>query len=569
MRHSLSLIPTLRDAPADAEVLSHKLMMRAGYIRKLAAGVYSYLPLAHKVFGKIKKIIEEEMTRVGAQQVSLPIVMPAELWLETGRWNYYGKELLRFKDRHDRDFCIGPTHEEAMTDLVRHTVNSYRQLPINLYQIQNKFRDEVRPRYGLMRGREFIMKDGYSFHVDEASCMQEYEKMGEAYTRIFQRCGLKFRAVEAVTGNIGGTKSHEYQVLAGSGEDIILSCNTCHYAANVEKAALKRVDTSANTITGKFQKVSTPGQRSIEEVSVFLKVSPQQMIKTLIYKADNKIVAALVRGDHELMEAKLKNIINCAELVMASEAEIMEATGGPQGFSGPIGLTIPVYADYAIAAMSDGVTGANTADLHYTQVNAGDFKVVAYEDLRRAVAGDACVLCADGKYEEHRGIEVGQIFFLGTKYSAAMKAEYNDEKGQMKTMVMGTYGIGVSRTAAAAIEQNHDENGIIWPLPIAPYQVHLISLDVQNAEVMQHSEAIYQKLTSQGIEVLWDERDLSPGMKFKDSDLIGIPHRIVIGSRGLKDGVIELKDRKTGAVEKLSVEQCLDKVSQIMNAINV
>ena len=415
-----------------------------------------------------------------------------------------------------------------------------------------------------MRGREFIMKDGYSFHVDEASCLQEYENMGQAYKKIFSRCGLKFRAVEAMTGNIGGSKSHEFQVLAASGEDIILSCNQCEYAANVEKAALAELkQTEKNASAGQSEKVKTPGVHTVEDVAKFLNANPQQLVKTLIYKADQNFIATLVRGDRELMEAKLRNVLGCQELTMATGAEIEKVTGGPLGFSGPIGLQIPIYADFEIAGMSQFITGANAQDLHLQNVNLSDFKVKGYYDLRRAVAGDACPHCASGKYEEHRGIEVGQIFYLGTKYSKSMKAVYLDEKGQEQVMIMGTYGIGVSRTAAAAIEQNNDANGMIWPYQIAPFHFHLVSLDIEKEEVRKVSEQFYQQLRAAGIEVLWDDRAISPGMKFKDSDLIGIPYRIVVGARGLKDGCVEIKNRADGLVSKVAVAELVSMVQKI------
>ncbi|MCC6273790.1 MAG: proline--tRNA ligase, partial [Deltaproteobacteria bacterium] len=461
MKQSQLLIPTLREAPADAEVVSHQLMLRAGMIRKTAAGVYSFLTLALRVLEKIERIIREEMERDGAQEVLLPVVMPAELWKETGRWDYYGKELLRFKDRHDRDFCIGPTHEEAITDLIRQNVSSYRQLPLNLFQIQTKFRDEIRPRFGLMRGREFVMKDGYSFHADEEDAKQTYWVMYEAYKRIFARCGLVFRPVEAMTGAIGGSLSHEFQVLAKSGEDPVLTCTRCDYAANVEKAAVRGAVDPAKVekASGKFQKVATPGKTSVEEVSQCLGVRPQDLAKILIYESEQGPIAALVRGDHELIGAKLEQVAGVRKLEMASAATIEGVLKSAVGFTGPVGLKAPLYVDLAVAEMKDFVTGANERDFHLQGVNLGDFEAKGFFDLRRATAGDACPKCGEGVYEEHRGIEVGQVFFLGTKYSASMNAKFLDEKGQERVMTMGCYGIGVSRTAAAAIEQNHDANG--------------------------------------------------------------------------------------------------------------
>lgn len=567
MLQSQLLIPTLRDAPADAEVISHKLMVRAGYIRKLASGIYSYLPLGLRVLQKISAIIREEMIREGAQEVLLPVVMPAELWQETKRWDFYGKELLRFKDRHERDFCMGPTHEEAITDLVRHEVNSYRQLPLNLFQIQTKFRDEIRPRFGLMRGREFLMKDGYSFDVDEAAAEKTYQKMYDAYVRIFGRCGLDFRPVEAMTGAIGGSRSHEFQVLAQSGEDPVLVSDKTDYAANVEKAPLDpptnlEAERKAHSAeSGRWEKVATPQLKTVEEVAAFLQVKPEQLAKILIYETDQGPIGALVRGDHNLVEAKLQQASGVNHLELASSKTITQILKSAVGFTGPVGLEIPLYADYGVASMKDFITGANEADAHYQNVNLGDFPVKGFYDLRRAQAGDPCP--AGGKYVEHRGIEVGQVFFLGTKYSEAMKAVYKDESGQEKPMVMGCFGIGVSRTAAAAIEQNHDDNGICWPCPIAPFQFHLLSLNPKEAAVQKVSEELYQSLIAQGLEVLWDERDENPGVKFKDSDLIGIPFRLVVGARGLKDGVVEFKVRQSGEVEKIPIEEVLKHALQI------
>lgn len=560
MKQSQLLIPTLREAPADAEVISHKLMLRAGMIRKTAAGVYSFLPLALRVLEKIETVIRQEMERDGAQEVLLPIVMPAELWKETGRWDYYGKELLRFKDRHDRDFCIGPTHEEAITDLIRQNVSSYRQLPLNLFQIQTKFRDEIRPRFGLMRGREFLMKDGYSFHVDEEDAKKTYWIMYEAYKRIFSRCGLVFRPVEAMTGAIGGSLSHEFQVLAKSGEDPVLTCTKCDYAANVEKAALRPLQDAGKVefISGKFEKVATPGKTSVEEVSQFLKIQPSALAKILVFETDAGPIAALVRGDHELIAPKLEVVAGVRKLEMASAATIEGLLHSAVGYTGPIGLKIPVYADFAVAGMKDFVVGANERDFHLRGVNLGDFEIKGFHDLRRAVAGDTCPACDGGIYEEHRGIEVGQVFFLGSKYSSSMNANFLDEKGQERVMVMGCYGIGVSRTAAAAIEQNHDDNGIVWPYPIAPFHFHLVTLNVGDAAVLQASQEIYGKLREAGLEVLWDERDESPGVKFKDSDLLGIPYRVVVGAKGLKEGLLEVKSRKNGEIQKIAPGQLID-----------
>lgn len=555
MRYSNMLIPTLKEAPADAEVVSHSLMIRAGYIRKIASGVYTYLPLCVRVLRKISNIVREEMDAAGAQELLLPIVMPAELWIESGRWAVYGKELLRFKDRHDRDFCIGPTHEEAVTDLVRREVKSYRDMPKNLYQIQTKFRDEVRPRFGLMRGREFIMKDGYSFDRDRDHAMKTYDAMYAAYQKIFTRCGLSYRAVEAMTGNIGGSQSHEFQVLAASGEDEIVSCTKCDYAANVEKAELKPVNREPKPVNrkGEFKKVKTPGKKSVEEVCEFLKTTPDKIVKTLIFETDKGPVAGLVRGDHPLKEAKLKEAIGAEFCHLAEEETVKKVTKAPSGFAGPIGLDIPIYADHAVAAMETFVVGANENDMHLVDVGLGDFEVTAFADIRRAVAGDQCPRC-DGELSEHRGIEVGQVFYLGTKYSTAMKATFLDEEGKDQAIEMGCYGIGIGRTAAAAIEQNHDERGIIWPLPIAPFAIEVIPIG-KDDEVKEAAEKVYAELIERDVEVLIDDRSERPGVKFADADLIGIPYYVIVGVKGLKEGKAEVKDRRTGDVEKIELDK--------------
>lgn len=565
MRYSKMLIPTLREAPADAEVISHALMLRAGYIRKVAAGVYSYLPLCLRVLRKIENIVREEMNASGAQELLLPIVMPSELWIETGRWAVYGKELLRFKDRHDRDFCIGPTHEEAITDLLRNEVRSWRELPKNCFQIQTKFRDEVRPRFGLMRGREFIMKDGYSFDRDEEYALKTYQVMYEAYKRIFSRCGLRYRPVEATTGTIGGNKSHEFQVLAESGEDEIVACNKCEYAANVEKAELlkpKELDHPRSGRKDLFKKISTPDVKTVEEVCEFLNVRPDKLVKTLIFDTDQGPIVGLVRGDHTLKEAKLKEAIGVEWCQLAEERTVLEVTKAPSGFSGPVGLKIPVYADYAIAGMEDFVVGANAHDEHLVGVNVSDFNIDKYLDLRRARSGDSCPRCG-GNFEEYRGIEVGQVFYLGMKYSKPMGAVYLDEKGQKKDMAMGCYGIGIGRTAAAAIEQNHDERGIIWPLPIAPFHVEVIPLAC-DGEVMKVAEWLYEELKSSGVEVLLDDRDLRAGVKFADADLIGIPFRIIVGEKGLKEGKVEFKERRGGDAQKCTAKEAVLKMADIV-----
>ncbi|MBI1911820.1 MAG: proline--tRNA ligase [Deltaproteobacteria bacterium] len=564
MRFSKMLLPTLKETPADADVISQKLMMRAGMIRKVAAGIYNLLPLGLRVINKVEEIVRQEMNRAGAQEVSMPVVIPAELWQESGRWEQYGKELLRFRDRHDREFCLGPTHEEVITDMVRREVRSYRELPLNLYQIQTKFRDEIRPRFGLMRGREFTMKDAYSFHATDESADLEYQNMYETYKRIFERCGLAFKAVEADTGAIGGRFSHEFTVLAESGEDAIASCDTCSYAANVERAEVREADSKSTEAPKPFERVSSPGKKTIEEVSGYLKIAPQKLIKTLIYDTDKGLVAALVRGDYELNEIKLKNITDASWVKLAEEGQVREATGSPTGFAGPIGLKIPVYADNSIKYIVNGATGANEADAHLINVNPSrDFKAT-YADIRNAVNADLCPRC-NGHLEIKRGIEVGHIFKLGTKYSEAMGATFLDEEGKERPIIMGCYGIGIGRTAAAAIEQNHDEFGIIWPKPLAPFGCEVVAVNIKDEETSKTAVAIYGALKDKGIDALLDDRDERAGVKFKDADLIGIPVRVTIGERNLKQGLVEIKERKSGQVKLVKVEEAVAEVGSLLS----
>ncbi|MHC1697801.1 MAG: proline--tRNA ligase [Geobacteraceae bacterium] len=562
MRYSNYFIPTVKETPADAEVVSHQLMLRAGMVRKLAAGIYNYLPLGLRSIRKFENIVREEMNRAGAIEILMPSVIPAELWQESERWEQYGKELLRFKDRKDAQFCLGPTHEEVVTDLVRREIKSYRQMPINLYQIQSKFRDEIRPRFGLMRGREFIMKDAYSFDVDEKAADLSYDKMYQAYRRIFERCGLKFRAVEADTGSIGGASSHEFMVLADSGEDAIVSCSACEYAANVEKAEARPIEAGEHADARALERVATPDKRTIEEVAEFLGVHAASLIKTLVLLADNEPVVALVRGDHELNEIKLKNVLGCAELEMAGDEVVTKVTGAPAGFAGPVGLTVKIVADLAVKGMKNSATGGNEKDLHLKNVNLErDFTVSQFADIRNVVHGDACPRCKDGAMEMWRGIEVGHVFKLGTKYSKALKATFLDADGKDQTIFMGCYGIGIGRTVAACIEQNNDANGIIFPLPIAPFHCIISALNIKETPVREASELIYQQLTEAGVEVLLDDRDERPGFKFKDADLIGIPLRIVVGSKNLAEGNVELKDRKSGEVSLLPIAAAVEKVT--------
>jgi prolyl-tRNA synthetase len=555
MRLSKTHVPTLKEAPAEAEVPSHILMVRGGYLRKVAAGVYSFLPLGWRVIQKISRIIREEMNRAGAQEVFLPAVIPGELWQESGRWDQYGEQLLRFKDRKGADFVIGPTHEEAIVDLVRGDVRSYRQLPLNLFQIQTKFRDELRARAGLMRGREFIMKDAYSFHATDEDARREYQNMYDAYTRIFRRCGLAFRAVEADTGAIGGSLSHEFQVLTETGEDALLACDSCSYAANVEEAKA-RPPVAAAPATAAIEKVATPGKKTIEEVTAFLGLRPADLVKTLIYLADGKPIAVLVRGDRSLNEIKLKHALGAREVVLAGDAAVAAATSAPVGFAGPVGLTIPTYCDLEVCAMASFVCGANAADAHYKNVVAKrDFAPSVCGDFRDAAAGDPCPRCEQGRFAGYRGIEVGQVFYLGTKYSVPMKCNFLDGDGQEKPMIMGCYGIGVTRIAAAAIEQNHDPDGIVWPLAIAPFEVALVALQIGDRQVSEVAERLYAELEQAGLEVLYDERDERPGVKFKDADLIGLPYRIAVGKKGVAEGVVELKARRSPEVVKVKIEE--------------
>ncbi|HEY7128875.1 MAG TPA: proline--tRNA ligase [Nitrospira sp.] len=550
MRTSHLLLPTLREDPGEAETVSHRLMLRAGLIRKVAAGIYTYLPLGLKIIRKVEGIVREEMNRAGAQELLMPIASPAELWKETGRWDFYGKELFRFKDRHERDFCLGPTHEEVITDLFRREVRSYRQLPLNFYQIQTKFRDEIRPRFGLMRGREFIMKDAYSFDKDDAAARLNYQKMYDAYHRIFSRCGLNFRAVEADTGLIGGSSSHEFMVLADTGEETIVYSETGTYAANVERAEVLPPNIGGSEEARPRRSVNTPGCRTVEEVTKFLKVDASKLVKTLLYSTGSETVAVLIRGDHDANEIKLKRLLGVSDLELAGPATVEKVTGAPVGFAGPVGLKIRIVADHAVKAAANVVVGGNQADTHLVDVNCPrDFQVEQFADLRNAQAGDPSPR-NDGVLKTTKGIEVGHVFMLGTKYSQAMKASFLDPNGKECLAVMGCYGIGIGRTAAAAVEQNHDDKGIVWPFPIAPFHVHLISLG-QSTAVIDATTTLYAALEDAGLDVLWDDRDERAGVKFNDADLIGAPYQVIIGDKGLTEGLLEVKTRKTGVKTKL------------------
>jgi prolyl-tRNA synthetase len=568
MRVSKALIPTVKETPGEAEIPSHKLMLRAGLMRKVASGIYEYLPLGIRSILKVSNIIREEMVRGGAQEVLLPIMTPAELWQETGRWQKYGKELMRLKDRHERDYALGPTHEEVITDLVRRELKSYKQLPLNLFQIATKFRDEVRPRFGVMRSREFLMKDGYSFDVDDAASDKTYWIMVEAYKRIFKRCGLSFSPVEADSGLIGGSFTHEFMVLAETGEAAIAMCEECGYAANMEKADSVPAAHTAHAAGTAYSPVETPNKHTVEEVGALLKLPAQQFIKTLIFMADGKPVAVLVRGDHEVNEIKVKNHLQAVEVNLAPGEKVVEVTKTPVGFAGPVGLQgVRIIADKALKGGHQYVTGGLKKDVHIRDVEIGrDFSEPEWGDFRNVTAGDGCLKC--GKpLKVGRGIEVGQTFKLGLKYSQSMHCVYLDEKGQEKEAVMGCYGIGVTRTVAAAIEQHYDADGIRWPISIAPYQVHLLLLNPAEPEVAKVADQCYEDLMKAGFEVLYDDRmDSSAGFKFKDADLLGMPLSVRVGARGLKEGLVEVKRRREKDPAKVPVAQVLDKVKEFADA---
>lgn len=569
MRTSQYLIPTVKETPSDAVVISHQLMLRAGMIRKIAAGLYTWLPLGLKTLQKVENIVRTEMNKSGALEVLMPAAQPAELWQESGRWEQYGPELLRFQDRHNRDFCVGPTHEEVITELARNELSSYKQLPMNLYQIQTKFRDEIRPRFGLMRGREFLMKDAYSFHVSQECLQGTYDKMHATYCSIFSRLGLDYRPVEADSGSIGGSSSHEFHVLAESGEDDIVFSNESDFAANIEKAEAVAPSESRGEATEALTKVDTPDQKSIEDVSKFLNVDPKQTVKTLIVEGVKPegqedgpapLVALVLRGDHELNEIKAEHLPLIAEpLTMAQEAQIKTEVGCNVGSIGPAGLSIPVIVDRSAAVLSNFVSGANEDDKHFTGTNWDrDASITEVADIRNVVEGDPS---PDGKgtLTIKRGIEVGHIFQLGTKYSEAMGAKVLDQNGKAQTMIMGCYGIGVSRVVAATVEQNHDDRGMIWPDAIAPYQIGIVPMG-KSDEMKELTETVYNRLTEAGYDVLLDDRDkkTSPGVKFADMDLIGIPHRIVISDRGLKNDTIEYKSRRAEEAQDINKDEIID-----------
>ncbi len=561
MRLSQYPIQTTKETPAEAEIISHQLMLRAGLIRRLASGLYSWLPMGLRTLRKAEAIIREEMNRAGALELLMPVIQPAELWQESGRWSAYGPELLRLKDRHQRDFVTGPTHEEVITDIARRELKSYRQLPVNFYQIQTKFRDEIRPRFGVMRAREFIMKDAYSFHADEASLQQGYRVMHETYSRIFRRMGLDFRAVRADSGPIGGDVSQEFHVLAASGEDAVVFSDADEYAANIEAAAALPPATARPAPGAALAKVPTPGAKTIEQISRLLAVEPARCLKTLLVDGEDEeaVVALVIRGDHELNATKAQRLQGVASpLRMASASRIERATGTEAGFIGPVGLKCRIYVDHSALAVADFVCGANEKDMHLTGVNWDrDVQEYVAADIRNAVEGDPSP-SGKGRLKLARGIEVGHIFQLGRKYSKAMGALVLDEAGQEVTVWMGCYGIGVTRVVAAAIEQNHDARGIIWPEPLAPFQVVLVSLGAQKAvHVREAADRLYAQLTAAGIEVLYDDRDARPGVKFADAELLGIPHRLVVAERGLAAGRLEYRHRRDSDSVEFPADEAL------------
>ncbi|MCB8815593.1 proline--tRNA ligase [Desulfosporosinus shakirovi] len=562
------LNPTLREVPAEAEVISHQLMVRAGLIRKSASGFYTYLPLGLRVLRKIETIIREEMDAKGGQEVLMPIMQPAELWKESGRWDVYGAELFRLKDRHNREFCLGPTHEEIITDLVRGEIRSYKQLPMLLYQIQNKYRDERRPRFGLMRGREFVMKDLYSFDRDEAGLHESYQKMYDAYCRIYSRCGLTYRPVEADPGAIGGTGgSHEFMVLADSGENSVVYCSECDYAANTEKSECRPQIIEDVSPEGQRKLVPTPGVKTIDDISKFLAVPKSTLVKSLLYQGDEKTFLVLIRGDRTLNEIKVNNALGgFVSLQLASPESVEKILGCEPGSVGPVGVPdgLMVIADEEVPLMKKIVCGANKADHHYVDVVPGqDFRIDQVLDLRMVEPGEACLRCG-ALLKEARGIEVGQVFKLGTKYSKALGANFLDENGVEKSCVMGCYGVGVSRTIAASIEQNHDDFGIIWPVPIAPYQCIIVPASSKDALVVETADKLYQELKGLGVEVVLDDRDERAGVKFKDADLVGYPIRVTLGSKTLANGQVELRERKYGETHLVKIEDLTLKVKAIV-----
>jgi len=567
MRWSRYFINTLREVPADADVISQKLMMRAGMIRKVAAGIYTYLPLGLRSVQKLEAIVREEMNRAGSTELLMPAIQPAELWIESGRWQKYGKELLRIRDRHERDFVFGPTHEEVITETVRDAISSYRQLPVSLYQIQTKFRDEVRPRFGLMRGREFIMKDAYSFHTSRQSLDETYDAMRDAYTRVFHRCALEHVLVEADTGNIGGSASHEFMVLAQSGEDAVVSCPVCKYGANIEKATSKFfADEPEPAPMTAMAPIHTPGTQTIDDVGKFLGKPTSQLVKTLVFETENGPVMVLVRGDREGNETKIKNHLGVNMLEMLADSKFEASTGAPIGYCGPVGTKCArVLADVSLKSWKNWVVGGNKKDTHTAGVNPGrDFPEPEWGDFTTVLAGDPCPRCGS-KLEIYRGIEVGHIFKLGTKYSDVMNCVFLDEKGERNPMIMGCYGLGIGRTVAAAVEQSHDEEGIIWPMPLAPFEA-VVTIIGKDENVVRTATDVYEKLLAAGVDVLLDDRDERPGVKFKDTDLIGFPVRVAVGGKSLANGQIEWSLRKDRAKQLGAPDEVIARVVEVCTA---
>ncbi|MCY7676621.1 proline--tRNA ligase [Bacillus safensis] len=564
MRQSLTFIPTLREVPADAEAKSHQLLVRAGFIRQNTSGIYHYLPLAHKVIQHIQSIVRKEMEKAGAAELLMPVLQQAEMWQESGRWYTYGPELMRMKDRHGREFALGPTHEEVITSLVRSEVKSYKKLPLTLYQIQSKFRDEQRPRFGLLRGREFIMKDAYSFHSSPESLDETYNKMFTAYSNVFSKVGLNFRPVIADSGAMGGKDTHEFMALSEVGEDTIAYSDTSSYAANIEMAEAVYHGEEANPADFKeLEKVHTPQVKTIQDVAGFLEVDPSACIKSVLFKADDAYVLILTRGDHEVNDVKVKNLVGAQLVELASREEVLEVIGTEPGFVGPVQLEaeVDIYADLAVKGMTNAVAGANEADYHYVNVNpARDVSVKEFTDLRLIQEGDVSP-DGEGTIQFAKGIEVGQVFKLGTRYSESMDATYLDENGRAQPMIMGCYGIGISRTLSAIVEQHHDEKGIIWPETVAPYDLHLLALNMKNDAQKELAETLYERLENEGFDVLFDDRQERAGVKFADSDLIGLPIRISCGKRS-EEGIVEVKFRKSGESHEVSVDDLISFIRQ-------
>ena len=569
MRQSRTLIPTLREVPADAEAKSHQLLLRAGFIRQNTSGVYSYMPLANKVIHKIQSIVRQEMEKINAVEMLMPALQQAETWQESGRWYTYGPELMRLKDRHGREFALGATHEEVITSIVRDEVKSYKRLPLTLYQIQSKFRDEKRPRFGLLRGREFIMKDAYSFHSSAESLDETYNDMYQAYTNVFTRCGLNFRPVIADSGAMGGKDTHEFMALSDVGEDTIAYSDQSSYAANIEMAEVKETDAGEQAEMKELQEVHTPSVKTIEEVAAFLGISPSDCVKSMLMKADGRFVLVLTRGDHEVNDIKVKNLLQAETIEFASAEEVAEITGTEPGFVGPVGLDreIEIFADFAVKAMANAAAGANKTDYHYQNVNISrDVHNVTFADLRLIQEGDPSP-DGNGTIRFAKGIEVGQVFKLGTRYSEAMDATYLDENGRAQPMLMGCYGIGISRTLSAIVEQHHDDKGLIWPLEVTPYDLHILALNMKNDAQVQLAEKLYEDFKANGYDVLFDDRAERAGVKFADSDLIGLPIRITVGKRA-DEGVVEVKIRKTGESFEVAAEELLDFIEKQVKSLS-